>query len=165
MVSPIVGITSVFLIFFLFSYLQNMHNLKSKREILEEIGDFIKISLKDCIVESSTLGAKNSAFLINKADIYFSEDAIFIFGYSSTFSLKSYSCPIILTNELASTKSQFKKAIVKKPIKINLHSFDKDIYLEFGEANWPSTNVSWRIKGIEEHIKSKIQELDLLKME
>lgn len=135
-----------------------MHNLKSKREILAEIRDFIKISLKDCIVESSTLGTQNSAFLINKTDIYFSENSIFIFGYSSIFSLKGYSCPIILTNELAVTKGRFKKAIVKKPVKINLHSFYKDIYIEFGEAMWPSTNVSWRIKRIQEHTKSKIQE-------
>ncbi|OYU66165.1 MAG: hypothetical protein CFE22_10595 [Cytophagaceae bacterium BCCC1] len=163
MLAPIVGITSVFLIFFLFSFLQNKHNLKSKIEIIGEIENFVKIKLKNCNVESSTLGAKNSAFLINKADIYFSEDSIFIFGYSPTFSSKSYSCPIILTNDFDEVSLRFRKAIVKKPLRINLNSYNKDIFIEFGDAIWLSTNVSLRIKGIDEEIKSKIQELELMK--
>jgi len=127
-------------------------NNKKKKQLYNNIiantkGDLVMI-LNQINCESSTLGLKNRDYIFNKADVYILPDALILFGYWQNIFFKQLSVPIILTNHLEKYLFNYGVSKIVNPDKMNLNSFNGDVYFSFGEAGFFSTSVDIRLKGL-----------------
>ena len=149
-----------FVVFFgiaLFIKYSISNSVKNQFKNLEEIKSKLILEKYNVRSENITIGLRNTQFLFRKAELKFLDDAFFIFGYSKVFKYKFYSCLIILTHNENYYRKLFKGAKIVIPKKVNLNSFDKDVYIEFGEAGFTTTSVEIRLKGLSDQEKEKIK--------
>ncbi len=105
-----------------------------------------------------TSGRKNIGFLYRKADLYFMNDALIIAGYFNFMQRKVYRSLLIATKSLEFYKENFVNTDeIIVPKKLNLNSFNDDVYIEFGESSFTSTNVEIRLKNLTKEEKMKIK--------
>ena len=128
-----------------------------KRDILKITSSNHKLNLELNEVKCETYisGAKNTNFLFRRADLKFFEEYFLVIGYVQFRKYKFYKTAIIFTNKKI-INSNLKAAIFIKPKKINLNSFNKDVYIEFGKSKITDTNVEIRIKNLTEEQKKMI---------
>jgi len=104
-----------------------------------------------------TSGRKKLGFHYRNADLYFLEDAFIIVGSYFIFSKKIFRSFLVLTHHVEDYKSIFSRADnVLTPKRLNLKSSNGEVYIEFGEASFTSTNVSIRLKNLSEAEKERI---------
>ncbi|HUH25123.1 MAG TPA: hypothetical protein VLY87_00720 [Flavobacterium sp.] len=138
-----------------------MRNTNS-RNVKNEINNIQKLSLKliheisDVKCETFTSGARNVNYLFRTADLYFYENAFLVVGFFKIGKYKFYRSALLFSNnEILKNNKQSIKII--SPKSMNLNSFNKDVYIEFGESNFTNTNVEIRIKNLKEEDKNLLK--------
>lgn len=142
-----------FLVVFLFFYM----NTKRRNNEIEKKIAFNDDLLSDQIVarknfvkcETYTSGRKTSAYRFNTCDLIFLKDSFVIIGYDDFGNSKNFTNYLKFTNGLVNDRDKLKK--------INLNSFGNDVYIEFGESSFSSTNVEIRLKNLTEEEKKLIK--------
>lgn len=142
-----------FLVVFLFFYM----NTKRRNNEIEKKIAFNDDLLSDQIVarknfvkcETYTSGRKTSAYRFNTCDLIFLKDSFVIIGYDDFGNSKNFTNYLKFTNGLVNDRDKLKK--------INLNSFGNDVYIEFGESSFSSTNVEIRLKNLTEEKKKLIK--------
>lgn len=99
--------------------------------------------------ETYTSGRKTSAYRFNTCDLIFLKDSFVIIGYDDFGNSKNFTNYLKFTNGLVNDRDKLKK--------INLNSFGNDVYIEFGESSFSSTNVEIRLKNLTEEEKKLIK--------
>lgn len=107
---------------------------------------------------SMTSGKIKIGFLYRKADLYFMNDALIIAGYCNFMQRKLYRIILIATKSLEFYKDNFVNSDeIIVPKKLNLNSFNDDVFIEFGESSFTSTNVEIRLKNLTKEEKMQIK--------
>lgn len=150
-----------FTIFFMLIYWDRSYSDKIVRKELLKLGEIKnKIRLEKFNVRCSnfTSGRKNLGFHYRKADLYFVEDAFIIVGFYTLFTKKIYRSILILTNEIELYKSVFNRADeITIPNQLNLNSSNREVYIDFGESSFTSTQVSIHLKNLSDSEKKLIK--------
>jgi len=151
----------IFPIFFLIIFFDRFYSHKKVVLELQKIKkmQFKLIAKKENVrCNTMTSGRKNIGFLYRKADLYFMNDALIIAGYYNFLQRKIYRSLLIATKEFKFYKENFGNADeIIIPKNLNLNSSNNDVYIEFGESNFTSTNVEIRIKNLTEEEKMQIK--------
>lgn len=98
--------------------------------------------------ETFTSGRKNYSFHFRKCDLIFLKKGIVIIPFFNIGKHKFYKEILFINVDSVAGIGKLKK--------INLNSFGNDVYLEFGEASFTSTNVEIRLKNLTEEEKKLI---------
>ncbi len=141
----------IFILFFGFVVLvfwQKSDSIKKLNRQLLESKVIITKELKDIRCFCFATGKRNHDFRFNKTDVYILEDALFIFGYSEFQNLKWYKCLVILTHREDIYKEQFPTAQIPKLYKLNLHSFNQDVFIEFQTTPGIYSNIEIRLENL-----------------
>lgn len=103
-----------------------------------------------------TSGARNPNYRFRLADLYFFENSFLIVGFIKLGNFKFYKSAILLSNnlELKQNNPDIKITALRN---INLHSFNKDVFIEFGYSKFNDTNVEIRLKNLSEEQKNLIK--------
>ena len=111
----------------------------------------------DVKCETYASGARDDGYAFRRCDLKFLEDALLIIGFVKLGKFKLYKRVYIITqNEIAYSK-KFIGAKVFKPKKINLNSFNNDIFIECGESSFTTTSYDFRLKNLSDGEKSFIK--------
>jgi hypothetical protein len=155
-------------IFILFIYLviRNNNNNDQQRNF-----SLIKVNLPGAVIldlpqvecDTFNAGAKGNRFHFSSCDLLLIKDAIIILSCSLRNVFKQLIQPIILTKEVAKYNQVFPFAFAVNPNKLNLNSFNKEIYIEFEVRELITTYIEIRLKGISEENKEKIADIQLCK--
>ncbi|RWU09801.1 hypothetical protein [Pedobacter chitinilyticus] len=141
-------LTLALLIFF--SYKNNHKDvLKQLTFIREKYHDKILLEKTDVTCETSTSGLKNGKYLFTKCDLIFLENALTIIVSRKIGKQKLYSNLIFIESKIALGHGAIKR--------FNLHSFNGDVYIEFGESGFTSTNVTVQLKNLTPEEKNLIK--------
>ena len=119
--------------------LENFYN-KFDKEILHE-----KKSVK---CETFTSGRKNSGYLFTKCDLIFLKNELVIIPFYTMGKYKIYKNFLILNDNSLTGIGKLKR--------LNLNSFGNDVYIEYGESSFTSTNVEIRLKNLTQEEKNLI---------
>ncbi len=138
---PIIVFLLTFVLLVFFSY-KNSHKdaLKQISFIREKYHDKILLEKSDVHCETSTSGLKNGKYLFTKCDLIFLENALAIIASRKIGKLKLYSNLIFVENNIALGHGAIKR--------FNLNSFHGNVYIEFGESGFTSTNVTVQLKNL-----------------
>lgn len=131
-----------------------------RKELLKlgEIKNKIRLEKFNVRCSNFTSGRKNLGFHYRKADLYFVEDAFIIVGFYTLFTKKIYRSILILTNEIELYKSVFNRADeITIPNQLNLNSSNREVYIDFGESSFTSTQVSIHLKNLSDSEKKLIK--------
>jgi len=143
-----IGIIAVVLLIFL-SY-------KSKdRQILKQLAFIRKKYAEDIIAEkynvkcsSFVSGMKNYRLQFKKCDLIFLKNALVIISFRQVLSRKLYSNLFFIEQNIV---------LGVGPIKsFNANSFNGEVYIEFGESSFNSTNVCLHLKHLTDEEKKLI---------
>jgi len=106
--------------------------------------------------EVFTNGARNPNYKFRLADLYFFENSFLVVGIFKLGNFKFYKTAILLSNnfELKQDNPDIKITALRN---INLHSFNEDVYIEFGYSKFNDTNVEIRLKNLTEEYENLIQ--------
>lgn len=140
----------------LFVYLSNKAFEKKYIHIADTLRDELIVKLEQVKCETFCSGAKNGGYYFTHCDLLITEDAMIILGYSRFLSFKRLSVPLVLTTNPSFYFFRFPYAKLIQPKKINLNSFNGDIYIEFVNPGFIDTNVEIRLKDIPEEVKDKV---------
>lgn len=156
MIAPIIGLVLFVLIVGGITMLLNQAEKVKYEKILTDVGDKIKISHPGVRCSTFGSGAKNSNYIFNRCDLYLTDDAAIIFGYTPLGQFKLLRSPIILTASQARYLRFSLLSTVIAPGKLNVNSFNNEVFIEFGEAGWRTTNVEIRMKELSNEEKELI---------
>lgn len=139
-------------LFFLFYFLGAKHR---NRQIAQQISLIRKKYAEDILAEkynvkshTSTIGMKNQAFIFNKFELLFLKNAFVIIGFRKIINNKIY-CSLFFIERNA--------VLGFGPIiRFNANSFNGDVYIEFGEATFKTTNVTLQLKELTAEYKKLI---------
>ncbi len=98
-------------------------------------------------------GASKSGYRFNRCDLYVLDNAILITGRLNFLGIKMYSSSVIISKNPDKNLQYSGFAEIVKPSKINPDSFGGSVYIEFGEADWTTTNVNIILKGLSDEEK------------
>ena len=143
-------------------YTKNQSLKKQYANIVDALGERIIIHLEHVKCETFSSGAKNGGYYFSQCDLYVTENALVILGYSRVLSFKQLSVPLVLTTDSSFHFVRFPYARLIKPKKINLNSFNGDIYIEFESPGFIKTNVEIRLQGISDQVKNKLEFLNTI---
>ncbi|MEC5164556.1 hypothetical protein RCH18_000272 [Flavobacterium sp. PL11] len=157
MIEPIIGF-SIFLTLVVL-FIRNTNNSLEKEYdiIIESLNDNLKLFIEQAKCSNTTLGINNRGYLFKNCDLYLTNDALIIFGYTKDSFFKQLSKPIILTKEITKYKNKFSFAIVKYFENIVYNPNDKYIYIKFGEVGLTETFVKFKIEICSESDKNNIK--------
>ena len=148
-------------IFFLFAvfliYFLNQQTRKENLIIVEAIKDTIVFSLTNVVCSTFKSGIKGGNFDFNRCDLYLNEDALIILGYKKIGVFEYLSSPVIVVGNYEEYPLSFKSAKVMKPKKINMNSFNNEVYIEFEVKGWMTTTLEIRLKHISFDNKEKLK--------
>lgn len=138
-------------------FLQSQNSKVVKKEItkIKNLNLILNLSLQSVKCKTFTSGAPDSKYSFKSADLYFYKNAFLIVGYFKIRKYKFYKTAIFLSNDNELKNKQNIRVIVPK--KINLNSFNKEVYIEFGESSFSETNVEVHLKNLNEEQKKLIQ--------
>ena len=149
---PILFFSSFFAVIFLTKL--TMHN--SILKILKIKIDAI-YEKSDVKCETYASGARDDGYAFRRCDLKFLDDALFVIGFVKLGKFKFYKRVYIITqNEIAYSK-KFIDAKVFNPKKINLNSFNKDVFIECGESSFTTTSYDIILKNLTDYEKSLIK--------
>jgi hypothetical protein len=150
---------SVLLFVVFVKYYQNKNGQETYNKILENFE--FELSIFKVKTEISSLGAKKNEFIFNTANLHFTNNAIIVYGFSEFLGFKLNKIPFILCKE-ENFKNFYGCGLINiEPKMFNLHSFEKAVFVEFGEATWNEQCASMRFLGISEEDKKRIEKLNL----
>lgn len=156
MESPLFFITFIVATIFIaiiVTIISSSHYKKRQGETLRLLQGRILFLKENVKCESFKSGGSTSSFRFNRCNIYILEDAIFIAGYVTLFTSKSYNSSVLLTNNPDKYFPLSFHTIVEKPNKVNPNSFNNAVYIDFGESAWNKMNISLRLFGLTEEDK------------
>ncbi|WP_296150379.1 hypothetical protein [uncultured Flavobacterium sp.] len=107
--------------------------------------------------ETYASGARDNGYAFRKCDLKFFDDAFFIIGFMKIGRFKFYKRIFIITQNDISYYKKFAGAKVFNPKKINLNSFNKDVFIECGESSFFKTNYEIRLKDLTDEEKNYIK--------
>lgn len=138
-------------------FLRSINSKVVKKEItkIQNLNLNLNLNLQSIRCKTFTSGELNSIYLFKLADLYFYENAFLIVGYFKIGKYKLYKTAILLSNDNELINNPY--VTVTVPKKTNLHSFNKDVYIEFGESSLSKTNVEVLIKNLNEEQKKLIK--------
>lgn len=140
---------SLFYIIIFFNRFYTHKRIVVELQKLNNIATKLIAKKKDVKCNTLTSGRKKVGFSYRNADLYFMNDALIVAGYFNFMKRKVYCSLLIATKELEFYTLNFVNADeVIAPKNINLNSFNNDVFLEFGESSFKSTNVDLRIKNL-----------------
>jgi len=125
------------------------------KSVKTKLQKFLKLESKIVLIkenvksETFTIGLKNHRYHFRKSDLYFFDNAFVIIGFYKIVGVKIYSCIIVFSDGNDLNTKDLKT--------FNLNSSNNDVYIEFGEASFTSTNVSIRLKNLSEDEKQLIK--------
>lgn len=159
MLEPIIGFSIFILIITFIFYLGNKNRSKEYEDLKEKMSRNTKLFISQTRCSTMTIGLKNNNFLFNKCDIYLTENALAILGYSKSSFIKQLSKPIILTDAIEYYSLKFPYAYVKPMKSIE---FNKNIgKLKFGEKKITKTEVVITLKSLGEREVKTIKDVAL----
>ncbi|MFY7743064.1 MAG: hypothetical protein ACOVQR_10475 [Flavobacterium sp.] len=148
MFEPLIGFSLFFLVMFLIIKFGNRQREKQYEELIENIKPETKLYIYQTKSSTMTWGLKNTNFLFNRCDIYLTETAIIILGFTKDSFFKQLSIPIILTKEIEKYSQKFPLYYVKK---VNVISFENNIVkIDFGEKDIFKTEVKLKLPHLSE---------------
>lgn len=148
MLEPIIGFSLFFFVIFLLRRSSNKNREKLYQKLIKKIKPETKLYIEQTRSSTLTWGLKNSNFLFNRCDIYLTETAIIILGYTKDSFFKELSLPIILTNEIDIYANEFPYCYLKKVNKITFENNIVKIY--FGEKGILQTEVTIKLAHLNE---------------
>lgn len=146
----------------LINYLINQDRSKQWSSIVNTLGNRVIIQLDDVECEAFSSGGKNGGYYFTRCDLYITEDALVIFGYSKTLMMRTLDRPLILTSNSSFYSFSPPYPQLVKPKKLNLNSFNRDIYIEFEQPGIIQTNVEIRLKDISDDVKNELEFLNTI---
>ncbi len=146
---------STFLGFLFFLRNKNSKVVKKELNKIQNLNLNLNLSLQSIRCKTFTSGTPNSIYLFKLADLYFYENAFLIVGHFKIGKYKFYKTAILLSNNNELINNPY--VTVTVPKRTNLHSFNKDVYIEFGESSFSETNVEVLIKNLNEEQKNLIK--------
>lgn len=105
--------------------------------------------------ETFISGSINTNYLFRVADLYFYENAFLIIGYFKVGKYKFYKSALLLSNDESLINNTNIKVI--SPRKLNINSFNKDVYIEFVESIYINTSIEIRLTNLKEEDKLLIK--------
>jgi len=159
MITPIISLSLFILIAGSITLLLSQAQKARYKEIVADIRNEVKIIHPGVRCSTFCSGAKNSKYIFNRCDLYLTDDAIILLGYLSIGRFKIFRSPIILTSIQARYMHFSITSTVLAPRKLNINSFSKEVFIEFGEAGWRTTNVEVRLKGLSNEEKELISHI------
>ena len=157
MIVPILGILPFFILI-VYIFISSHKERQNQYEILiENLKAETELYVEQTKTSTMTIGLNNRNFLFNRCDLYLTENAMIILGFTKDSFFKQLSLPIILTTELREFSNRFPFAYVKK---VNKISFENNIVkINFGEKGITKTEVVLKFNSLNEIEKTKIKEL------
>lgn len=144
-------------VFVLTVYLSNRGLQKQYTQIADALSDQVIVKLEQVKCETFCSGAKYGGYYFTGCNLLITADALVILGYSRFMSFKRLAVPLVLTTNPSFFLFRFPYAKLIKPKKLNLNSFNGDVYIEFVNPGFINTNVELRLKGLSEEVKDKLE--------
>jgi len=143
-------------------YLRNIDRNKNYVLSVEVLAGLNAMHLENVKCEAFSSGMKGKGYYFSRCELFITGDALVIFGLGRIKWLRQLTDPLILTTNSAAYGFKLPGAKLIKPKNINLHSFGGDIYIEFVQPGFIDTNVEFRLKGISNEQKERLQFLDTI---
>ncbi|GIM61021.1 hypothetical protein ACF3OB_06870 [Capnocytophaga canis] len=144
-------------------WIQNAIYDRTARKKLNKIKDlglklnYTLYSVKcETFISGGGAGRGQHKYRFRLADLYFYENALVIAGYFKIGKYKSYKTVLFLSNDNKLILNRH-NIEVKTPKKVNLNSFNSDVYIEFIISNFIETIVEIRLKHLSEEEKKQIR--------
>jgi hypothetical protein len=148
MIEPLIAFSIFLLIVFFARKSTNNDREKHYEVLIESIKSETKLYIEQTKSSTLTWGLQNGNFLFNRCDIYLTETAIIILGYTKDSFFKLLSSPIILTKEIDKYKKKFPYFYVNK---VNTISFTNNIVkIDFGGKGIMQTEVRIKLAQLSE---------------
>ncbi|RCH56032.1 hypothetical protein DJ568_04600 [Mucilaginibacter hurinus] len=154
--APFFTISIIVLANVVFNYKNNKVQLHQRELLIERLKNKIVYDLPGIKCDFILIGQGRHDYRFNQCDIYVTDDALIVLGYG--FLLAKLHCrPLIFTKNVNHYSYEFPGANVIMPDKFNPYSVDSEVYIEFGQAGFTSTNVTYNLKGIPEEGRKKME--------
>ena len=138
-------------------YRQRTKNIKATiLEIERFLADKTEKEILDVKCVTSVLHGRNTNFLFNRADLYYTTDTFFICGYNKILNFRIEKCVIVVSRNVSEIKSFFPKAnflIVKR---LNIDSDNNEVFIEFYDEDFKDVITQIRLKGLTIEERNKI---------
>ncbi|WP_162128245.1 hypothetical protein [Flavobacterium phycosphaerae] len=122
--------------------------VKQLKLLYDKFSDKILSVKKSVKSETVTSGRKNVGYLFRKCDLIFLENGLVIIPFYNIGKYKIYTNFFFISDNSLVGVGKLKR--------FNLNSFGNDVYIEFGESSFTSTNVEIRLKNLTQEEKSLI---------
>jgi len=149
-------------VIWLITYLNNQNRKKQWSSVADTLGSRVIAQLERVKCETFYSGAKNGGQNFTHCHLYLTDDALVIFGYSKVLMIKQLRVPLVLTRNSSFYAFVSPYSQLIKPKKINLNSFNGDIYIEFEQPGLIRTNVEIRLKEISSDLKNRLEFLNTI---
>ena len=157
MIIPIVIISAILLFFYFGTKSSNKAIENQYKFIAESLKDEIELYIEQTKSSTMTIGLGNQNFLFNRCDLYLTQNALIIFGFTKNSFFKQLSFPIIITKDLEEFSNRFPFAYVRKANEV---SFKNSIVaISFGEKGITKTEVALKLKSLDSSEINKLKEL------
>ncbi|WP_284653551.1 hypothetical protein [Flavobacterium terrisoli] len=156
MIEPIIGFSAFFLIIYIVIRIANKSRKEQYIQLIDEIENQILLKIEQTKSSITTFGLNNRDFLFNNCDLYLTQNAIVILGYTKGSFFKQLSKPIILTSDVLEYSAKFPFAYIMRFNKINFENNIMGVY--FGEKGLTKTEVVIKLKSLKENEIDKFKE-------
>lgn len=146
-ISILIMLLAVFMMIF-FKRDHHLNISKKIKFIREKYYSEILLEKTDVSCESNTFGLKNEKYIFKKCDLIIFNKTFAIIPFYKIGNKKVFTTLIFVENNFVLGHGELKR--------LNLNSFDGDVYIEFGESGLTSTNVAIRLKHLSPEEKALI---------
>lgn len=116
--------------------------------VTDRLGNLVNANLEQVKCDNFRSGLAVQGYVFGYANLLLTENALFIFGYSRFLSFQQHYPLLIITKDTYQYVSSFPGIRIINPDKVNLHSFNEDIYIEFYLPGIIGTHIEMRFKDI-----------------
>lgn len=139
---------------FLAAKFSNRRRSDSFKSLLSVADDDILVQLVDLKCKTFLSGFKMGDYYFNRCDLVVTRTSVIIYGYSRLLNYKWYARPLVFSPAMMPSGYASGKQVVPK--KVNLHSFDNSVYIEFVISGFMDTNVDLKIFDVPEEVREKM---------
>ncbi|NUY79381.1 hypothetical protein HUK80_00620 [Flavobacterium sp. MAH-1] len=148
MIEPLIGFTIFSVFVFLLLKLPNKTRAAQYKTLIDKIKPQTKRYIEQTKSSTSTWGLNNPEFLFNRCDIYLTQTAIVILGFTKDSFFKQLSLPIILTKDISAYAAEYPYCHVTQ---VNKMDFGNNVVtIDFGEKGILQTEVKIRLAHLDE---------------
>ena len=159
MIVPFLVFGSFLVLVVLLGYIKESEARHQVNQIKQRFSDRVLLQVLGAKSATFSSGAKGAGVHFSTCDLFITSDAWIVIGYSKIFSFTTFASPVVLSTNHLTCHCLRPFAIVAPPKKINIRSFDAEIYIEFTRPTWITTTIEFRLKGISEDDKLKMEAL------